>query len=150
MVTVKYFDLYNAVEFASMQDFDASAYVHTVTGETYLVSSDIDEEFIPDDIETSDKYLAVPAKRDLDLGKWLVLSFVAAELPDDYDTVENYFRKRGAYSRFKDFLAAKGALQKWYEYEENATKAALRKWCEENGLELSFAETGPREGPVER
>ncbi len=37
--------------------------------------------------------------------------------------------------------------EKWYEYGENATKDALRAWCEENGLELGFAGAGPRAGP---
>ncbi len=146
MVAIKYNELQDALEFASVQGFDASAYVCTVTGATYFVSSEIDEEFIPDDIETSDKYLAVPTKRDLDLGSRLALAFVAQELPDDYDTASNFFRKRGAYSRFKDLLSAKGALEKWCEYEENATKAALGAWCEENGLELSFAGPAPSNG----
>ena len=110
------------------------------------MSSNIDEEDIPADLETSDTYLAVPTKRDLDLGNRLALSFVGNELPDDYDTAANFFRKRGAYSRFKDLLSARGALQTWYDYEENATRAALRAWCAENGLELDFA--GPKEAPA--
>ncbi len=148
MVTVKYSELQDALEFASVRDFDASAYVCIDTGATYFVSDAIDKEEIPEDLETSDRYIAVPDKRDLNLGSRLALTFIAIELPDDLDTAERIFRKKGAYSRFKDLLEARGALQKWYEYEENATKAALREWCEDNGLELSFAGPGPQEGPA--
>ena len=137
MVKVNYNDLFLAADFVSGARAGASAYVCTETGAIHLVSSSIDEE-VPDDLETSDKYLAVPSKRDLDLGFRLVLSFAADEMPDDYDEIGGIFRKKGAYGRFKDFLARKGALEKWYAYEENATGAALRDWCEENGLELDL------------
>jgi hypothetical protein len=145
MVTVKYNDLFLAVDFASSEGFDTSAYVCTVTGKTYFVSSEIKEEDqdAPDDVETSDRYLAVPTKKELDLGKPLVLSFIEDELPDDLDRAEDFFRKRGAYARFKDLLDIRGVREKWYKYEEAATRTALRLWCEENGLELSFEEAGP-------
>ncbi|MGO9171124.1 MAG: hypothetical protein ACLP7P_04055 [Rhodomicrobium sp.] len=146
MAAVKYDDLANAVEFASISGFDNSAYVCTVTGATYYVSSEIDEE-VPEDLETSDKYIQVPTKRDLDLGTRLALWFVEDELPDDYDTAAGFFRKKGAYGRFKDLLHRRGALEKWYEYEARATEAALRLWCKENGVELSFAESEPNAVP---
>ncbi|MGO9473019.1 MAG: hypothetical protein ACLPWS_06335 [Rhodomicrobium sp.] len=146
MAGVKYDDLANAVEFASISGFDNSAYVCTVTGATYYVSSEIDEE-VPEDLETSDKYIQVPTKRDLDLGTRLALWFVEEELPDDYDTAAGFFRKKGAYGRFKDLLHRRGALEKWYEYEARATEAALRLWCEENGVELSFAKSEPSAVP---
>ncbi len=146
MAGVKYDDLANAVEFASISGFDNSAYVCTVTGATYYVSSETGEE-VPEDLETSDKYIQVPTKRDLDLGTRLALWFVEEELPDDYDTAAGFFRKKGAYGRFKDLLHRRGALEKWYEYEARATEAALRLWCEENGVELSFAKSEPSAVP---
>jgi hypothetical protein len=137
MVKVNYNDLFIAADFVSGGGGGASAYVCTETGAIHLVSSYIGEE-VPDDLETSDKYFAVPSKRELDLGFRLVLSFAADEMPDAYDEIGGIFRKKGAYGRFKDFLARKGALEKWYAYEEDATRAALRDWCEENGLELDL------------
>jgi hypothetical protein len=65
------------------------------------------------------------------------LAFVAAELPDDYDTVAGFFRRRGAYGRFKDLLDARGKLQRWYEFENQATEDALRDWCADNGIQLA-------------
>lgn len=109
----------------------------TVTGSVYFVSSEIEEE-VPDNLETSDQHLAVPNKRGLDLGSWLALRFAEDELPDNYDDIAGIFHKKGAYGRFKSFLIGKGALDRWYAYEENATRAAQRDWCEENGLELAL------------
>ena len=46
------------------------------------------------------------------------------------------FRRKGAYSAFKDRLARKGMLDQWYEYEAQAQRQALREWCEELGIDL--------------
>jgi len=142
MVIVKYDELADAIEFVSTDYCENSAYVCTVTGSIFFVSSELEEE-IPEDLETSDRYIAVPNKKDLDLGSRLALSFVAQELPDDYTAAAGFFRKRGAYGRFKDLLIARGAREKWYAYEASATEAALRLWCEENGIELGFPESAP-------
>ncbi len=84
-----------------------------------------------------DGYLAVPHKRDLDLGNRLALAFVAQELPDDYETAVGFFRRRGAYRRFKDLLEMRDRLESWYEFENRATEAALLAWCAENGVEAT-------------
>jgi hypothetical protein len=57
-------------------------------------------------------------------------------MPGDYDTVADFFARRGAYARFKDLLQRRGMLERWYEFEERATDAALLAWCEENGVQL--------------
>jgi hypothetical protein len=46
------------------------------------------------------------------------------------------FSKRGAYPKFKALLARRHALDRWYAFEQKATKA-LRDWCEANSIELS-------------
>jgi hypothetical protein len=51
--------------------------------------------------------------------------------------VATFFRKRGAYGRFKDLLERKGLLEAWYEYEAQAVEQALRTWSAENGLQLT-------------
>ena len=66
---------------------------------------DLDE--LPGDIEDEEKYLRIPDQRDLDLGKPLVLDFAREFLPDDFDTVRDIFRKRGAYAKFKTSGGAK-------------------------------------------
>jgi hypothetical protein len=90
---------------------------------------------LPEDLETSDRYIAVPHKNDLRLGRPLALTFVNQELPNDFDTVAGFFRRRGAYARFKDLLLARGMLERWYDYENRATEEALLAWCEENGVQ---------------
>jgi hypothetical protein len=55
---------------------------------------DLDE--LPDDIDDSEKYVQIPNKRELDLGKPLVLNFARQFLPDDFDEVRQIFSSRGA------------------------------------------------------
>ena len=43
------------------------------------------------------------------------------------------FSGRGAYGRFKDFLAARGLLEAWYAFEDERENEALRIWCDEHG-----------------
>jgi len=140
-MTIKYDDLSAAFDFVSFAaPFEHRAYLSLDTGTIYWVSdtNPIDDEEQPDDLETSDRYIAVPHKNDLDLGNNLALRFAERELPTKYVTVADFFRRRGAYARFKDVLAAEGCLEKWYAFEAAATKRALRDWCEAN--EIRFTE----------
>jgi hypothetical protein len=50
--------------------------------------------------------------------------------------VYEIFRRKGAYSRFKDLVERRGKLQQWYEYEENRKKEALRLWSIERGIQI--------------
>lgn len=95
----------------------------------------IDEE-VPDDLDTSDRYIAVPHKNELDLGKNLALRFAAQELSESYEEVESIFQRKGAYGRFKQLLEMKGLLENWYGFEAEATEKALREWCAENGIQI--------------
>ena len=54
-------------------------------------------------------------------------------MPDDYGTVIGFFRRRGAYGRFKDLLDTRGKMELWYEFESRATDQALAAWCTEHG-----------------
>jgi RIO-like serine/threonine protein kinase len=66
----------------------------------------------------------------------LVLTFAEAELTEDLEYVYEIFRRKGAYSRFKDLVERRGKLQQWYEYEENRKKEALRLWSIERGIQI--------------
>ena len=79
-----------------------------------------------DDVEDAEKYVAVPSKYDLDLATPLVMDFVRQTLPRHVDEGRHMFRRKGAYARFKAFLARSGALEQWYEFERVATERALR------------------------
>lgn len=91
---------------------------------------------LPEDIEDEEKYVALPDKRELDLGKPLVLAFAGEYLPGDFDDVRYFFDKRGAYSKFKALLARRGALDRWHAFEAIATEQALRDWCALNDIEI--------------
>jgi hypothetical protein len=133
-------DLVDACEFVSAASFDEhQAYICQQTGRIILVADGVD---IAADISFSDDpetglYLAVPHRRDLDLGKRLALSFVAEELPGAFDEARDIFRRKGAYGRFKHLLRETGTLDRWYTFEAQATEAALAAWCDEVGVTLS-------------
>jgi hypothetical protein len=91
---------------------------------------------LPDDID-DEKYIAIPDKRELDLGKPLILDFAREFLSDDYHELLRIFSRRGAYRRFKDLLVRRRALERWYNFSNKAEEAALREWCVENGIDLS-------------
>jgi hypothetical protein len=91
-VTIDRTELRLAYEFVSTGGFgENKAYVSLDTGKIHLVSDflDMEEEGeAPDDVETSDRYIAIPHRTELDLGRDLVLRFVERELPgDDLDAV---------------------------------------------------------------
>ena len=69
-----------------------------------------DLDSVPDDIDDSEKFLPIPDKRELDLGKPLALDFARQFLPGDFDEVRQFFSRRGAYARFKELLARRNAL----------------------------------------
>ena len=140
MVTMKYDDLSLAFCFVSSAGpMNNQAYVSLDTGAICWVSESnpIEEDEPPDDLETSDRYIAIPHKNELDLGNDLVFRFVEGRLPDRYADVVAIFRRRGAYARFKGLLAAERCLDEWHAFEAEATERALREWCEENGVYLA-------------
>ena len=54
------------------------------------------EDDVPADIHDSDRYIGVPHKNDLGLGRRLALAFAEKECPADYETVVRFFQRRGA------------------------------------------------------
>ncbi|SDR28418.1 Uncharacterised protein family (UPF0158) [Rhizobiales bacterium GAS113] len=137
---VSYFDLENSFEFVSAGRLgENQAYVSKETGKIYWRSyyADVPDEELPEDIDDGEKYLEIPHKNDLDLGRTLVFDFVADALPDDYEKVRDIFRSKGAYARFKDLLGYRKAVDRWHEFEAKATRDALRAWCKENAIELA-------------
>jgi hypothetical protein len=137
--SVLFSELLNAFEFVgSGRPFENQAYICLETGNIYFVSSISGaEEDAPEDIETSDQYIMVPHKNDLGLGLDLVFSFVDKELPEEWNTVSEFFRRSGAYHRFKKMLESRNVLDKWYTFEATAVEKALREWCHESGIQYS-------------
>ncbi len=70
---VKFSELELAFDYVSFEGLtEHLAYVRKDTGEILYGSDDLAEEELPDDVNDEEKYLAIPSKRDLDLGKSLV------------------------------------------------------------------------------
>jgi hypothetical protein len=139
---VNLIELQAAVELVSSSDIgESQAWVCAQSGQIYwqfdpMISGEVNEE-LPDNIEDEEKYLPVPNKRTLDLGKPLVLDFVDKFLPDDFDDVRQMFGRRGAYRNFRQLVTRRRVLDQWYAFEEQATKKALREWCELNSIPVA-------------
>jgi len=140
-VTVRWSEVRDAFDFVSADSpMEVQAYLSLETGQAFL---DIDPavvgetEPLPGDIDDPDKYVSIPHKNDLDLGKRLVFRFASRFLPDDFEDVQAMFSRKGAYGRFKDLLDDHGLLDEWRAYEEEATEKALREWCEFQGVTLA-------------
>jgi len=131
MLPVNFDDLETAIEFVSSgMPTEHRAYVAIDTGAIYWVSDSGDlEEDVPDDVGESDRYLEMPTKNDLGLGRDLALRFAEEHLPNDNDKVWQILRRRGAYARFKDLLEARGQLDAWHAYEAECTTRAILDWC---------------------
>jgi hypothetical protein len=141
---VDFGDIELAFEFL---DAGGEAVVCRRTGKVYARSeySDVDE--FPDDFDDDDddNYVEIPHKRDLGLGKPLVMAFAREFLPDDYDEVGYIFSRSGAYSKFKTLLTRRCALEPWHDFEAKATERALREWCEANSIELANPATAQQD-----
>jgi hypothetical protein len=149
-VPVSLEDLLCAFHWLSAGDsaaIECAAYVSRATGKVYWSGEGVDEE-LPEDIEDGTAYVAVPEKSELELGRSLALRFVEERLPGEYANVSQFFRGRGAYSRFKSLLERAGQLDAWHSYESSAIEDALVAWCEQHGFTCTrtFLSGGSRPG----
>lgn len=138
----RFSDILEAFEFASMGSGlgDHQAILCRRTGRIYWHSefSDLEafNDELPDDIDDTEKYIGIPDKRALGLGKPLVMAFAREFLPNDVDDIRHIFSKRGAYAKFKTLLARRNAVDRWYDFESKATEQALRDWCAANAIAI--------------
>lgn len=134
-IDVSYSQLEIAYEMVSAGQGDMDCYIDPATGAIYCIDSFGDsEDELPEDFD-ADACLAIPDQYAFDLGRQLVFDFVRANLLD-YQHVQDMFRRKGAYSRYKDWLRSLGKLDDWHAYEAQRTREALTQWCAENGLNL--------------
>ncbi len=136
---ISYSDLEFAFFFVSSGGLGENrSILDTQSGRLYYhseVADNMEEDEFPDDID-DEKYMEIPHRNELGLGKPLVLDFVREFLPDDYDDVRGIFSRKGAYGRFKALLVRRGALDRWHDFSNKAEQAALRQWCSDNGIEF--------------
>ena len=91
-MTISLKDLREAFEFVCAGGGDEhQAFLCKQSGKLYCHSELCDDlDILPDDIDDSDKFLQIPDKRELDLGKPLALDFARQFLPDDFDDVRQF------------------------------------------------------------
>ena len=108
-------EAFDFVSFARMCEHQA--FLDEESGKIYWHSEFGDnEEELPADMEYK-KYIKIPHKNELGLGKELVLDFAYELMPNEANEIESIFRRKGAYSKFKALLERKGVIDKWYKYE---------------------------------
>ncbi|MGM0540353.1 MAG: UPF0158 family protein [Thermodesulfobacteriota bacterium] len=130
-------DIEHAFMFVSMdQKYMNSAFLCKESGEIFYRSELVESDELPEDIDDVDKYIAIPHKIDLDLGRNLVMEFATSYLPHDMRKVREIFSRSGAYARFKDLLEHKGLLKEWHQFEDQKIKQALKEWCKENSINI--------------
>jgi len=138
MSNVKFGDIEEAVMFVSYGMYgDHCAMLCKRTGEICWSSEASDMDEIPEEAYGSEDWIDIPHKNDLDLGRDLAFEFIAQHLPSEQERVQHIFRRRGAYSRYKDFLESKGMLQAWYDFENEQTKQAIIDWCQDNDITVT-------------
>lgn len=113
------------------------AHLSKETGATFWHSELGDNvEELPIDVGDGSKYVPIPHKSDLALGRDLAIGFAEAFLADDIGSVREIFSHRGAYARFKGLLERRGMLKRWHEFEASSQRAAVLEWCAANGIEI--------------
>ena len=114
------------------------AWVSLATGAVHVRSDLVDPELapLPEDIDTSERYLPVPQVGTLALGLEVVFDFVGAAMPDDEERVRRMFKKAGGYRVFGELVAERGLTDRWHDFREAQTRAALAGWCARHGLQL--------------
>jgi hypothetical protein len=138
MAQVKYDDIESAFYYVSSAGYGLnSAYLDVKTGKIFYRSELTGTDELNEDDAGTVPLIAVPHKNDLGLGQSLVFEFVEDNLPDAYDEVRQLFRKRGAYSRYKELLSSRGMLEAWHGFEQDRTQKVLRTWCEQNEVPLA-------------
>ena len=77
MTRVPLSDLLKGLEFASAGDGESADCVCLATGRVFFQSDwTDDEEELPADLDDPAHYLALPTRRELDLGRELVMAFI--------------------------------------------------------------------------
>lgn len=134
---MKFADLELAFGFHNDGDpYDHVVYISRSTGQTYYRSDMSDNDELPEDVEENDDYVEIPHKYDLGLGKELVWDFVDLQIPGLKSKVQRIFSRRGAYGRYKAFLADLELLDAWRRFQDERTKEALLEWCESVGISI--------------
>ena len=143
MKKFKLMDIESAFDFVNSGGFsDNSAVLNPKTGEIHWLGDAVDED-LPEDFDDDDDSLVwIPDKRDPALGTKLDMDFAREFCPEKIEEIQGIFSRRGAYASFKELLAGKNLLGKWYSFEEEKTRQALLDWCRVNNFEVELPMPG--------
>ena len=146
-------DLIDAIEEQSDSLF---AFLDRHTGEVFLISeeslalTEADPETIamlPDWqkeealrailIETTDRYLALPDR--FDVNEWNIMNEFCHEVKRDHvrAALLNAIQGNHAFRRFKDQIATHNLWEDWNRFRRQAFAEIIRDWSEENGIILT-------------
>ncbi|WP_322405179.1 hypothetical protein [Massilia luteola] len=125
---------------ALVVDDGAKALVARATGMIHLLNDDyMDEEApVPADGDGNgdgeQAYVVVPPASLLGIGDQLVFRFAAAHLADDQAAVRDLVDANDT-DGFARLLDERGATASWQHFRSEETRTALRRWCDEHGLQ---------------
>ena len=136
MATVNVDDLEDAVLMVSETGAGDEAWVSLDTGAVHVRSPLVDPALapLPDDIDSSERYVPVPSISKLNLGLQLVFDFADAAMPDAAGRVHQMFKRADGYQVFSALLDERGLGERWHDFREAQTRAVLAGWCAEHGL----------------
>jgi hypothetical protein len=117
----------------------ARALVARATGMIHLLNDDYMDEEAPlpadgGDADTDGAYVAVPPASTLGIGDQLVFRFAATNLAGDQAQVAELVRANDT-DGFSRLLDERGAAEAWQHFRTEQTHTALRRWCDEHGLQ---------------
>ncbi|WP_292038089.1 hypothetical protein [Massilia sp. UBA6681] len=138
MSTVNLDELEGAAMMVEDGGGSVTAMVSRETGMIHLLNDEYMDEEAPTPSASGDdaRYVSVPPAGTLGIGDGLVLRFAATHLAEEQEAVRDMFRDRNT-EGFARLLEQRGAGEAWERFHAEATRSALRRWCEENGLQLA-------------
>jgi len=88
-------------------------------------------------IETTDRYLALPGR--FELNEWNIMDDFCHEVKQDHIRTRLLDAIHGShpFRRFKDQIANDGLWDEWNRFRRQAFGEILRPWCEENGISIT-------------
>jgi hypothetical protein len=88
-------------------------------------------------IETTDRYLALPNR--FDVNEWNIMNDFCHQIRQE-DIRNQFFRAiqgSHAFRRFKDKIADHNMWEEWNRFRRRAFEEIIRDWCDENGISLT-------------
>ena len=140
MAKIKFKDIKDAFEHISFAPmYSITAFLNLQTGEIHFFSDDFEHEELSENIDDfldNENYIEIPHETELNLGSNIVFKFTSIHLSGEIEKVHQFFRRKGAYSKFKGLLEQRNLLDEWYSFESEIQTKALLEWCKENNINV--------------